>query len=146
MEDVDLSQATGYTERNEKGYRYRHGSTSGYTSGCRCDFCRAAVRQYRREKSAKSPSLRTNTTGHLPRDSWRKMWVQAVESAGLDWVPTTHDMRHAHATWLLKSGVDLHTVKERLGHASITTTEQYLHRMNMEDDKVSSVIGTMLAG
>jgi integrase len=87
---------------------------------------------------------KTNKTGHLPRDVWRQIWVAAVMGAGLDWVPTTHDMRHAHATWLLKSGVDLHTVKERLGHASITTTEQYLHRMGMEDDKVSSVISTML--
>lgn len=144
VEEVDLSRAKGLTKPNAMGYRYRHGTTSGYTAGCRCEFCRAAVREYRRSKRKRKPGARTNRTGHLPREVWRRMWVEAVTSAGLDWMPTTHDMRHAHATWLLKAGVDLHTVKERLGHRSITTTEQYLHRMGMEDEKVSSVIGTML--
>ncbi|MCW2940301.1 MAG: putative Tyrosine recombinase xerD, partial [Actinomycetia bacterium] len=38
-------------------------------------------------------------------------------------------MRHAHASWLLAGGADLQVVKERLGHASISTTEKYLHTL-----------------
>jgi hypothetical protein len=38
-----------------------------------------------------------------------------------------HMLRHAHASWLLRGGADLMVVKERLGHASILTTEGYLH-------------------
>ena len=45
-----------------------------------------------------------------------------------------HDLRHAHASWLLAGGADLQAVKERLGHASIATTEKYLHTLPDADD------------
>ena len=40
-----------------------------------------------------------------------------------------HGLRHAHASWLLAGGADLQVVKERLGHAKISTTEGYLHTL-----------------
>ncbi|HEY7007629.1 MAG TPA: tyrosine-type recombinase/integrase, partial [Jatrophihabitantaceae bacterium] len=40
-----------------------------------------------------------------------------------------HDLRHAHASWLLAGGADIQTVKERLGHGSLRTTEKYLHTL-----------------
>jgi hypothetical protein len=33
-----------------------------------------------------------------------------------------HDLRHAHASWLLAGGSDLKSVMERMGHAQIQTT------------------------
>jgi integrase len=45
-----------------------------------------------------------------------------------------HDLRHAHASWLLAGGADLKTVMDRLGHARITTTQQYLHALADADD------------
>lgn len=39
-----------------------------------------------------------------------------------------HDLRHSHATWLLKSGVHPKVVQERLGHATIgITLDTYSH-------------------
>ena len=43
-------------------------------------------------------------------------------------------LRHAHASWLLAGGADLQVVKERLGHANITTTERYLHTLPDADE------------
>lgn len=45
-----------------------------------------------------------------------------------------HDLRHAHASWLLAGGADLKTVMDRLGHARIATTQQYLHALADADD------------
>ncbi len=45
-----------------------------------------------------------------------------------------HDLRHAHASWLLAGGADLQMVKDRLGHGSISTTEKYLHTLPEADD------------
>ena len=45
-----------------------------------------------------------------------------------------HDLRHAHASWLLAGGADLQTVKDRLGHGSIATTEKYLHTLPDADE------------
>jgi integrase len=40
-----------------------------------------------------------------------------------------HDLRHSCATIMLGLGVDLHVVREILGHTSIKTTERYAHVM-----------------
>lgn len=85
-----------------------------------------------------------NTTGHLPRDSWRRVWLKAIDQAKIGWVPRTHDLRHANATLLLKKGIDVHEVKARLGHQSITTTERYLHRIRAQQSKASELVDEFL--
>jgi len=131
----------GLTAPNENGKRYRHGTLSGYAAGrCRCPFCRHAYASYRARRRAgghDSPrAVRTrDTDGHIPRDWFRRqIWQPAVKRAGLDIHVRMHDMRHAHASWLLAGGADLQVVKERLGHASIATTEKYLHTLPGADE------------
>ena len=64
---------------------------------------------------------------------WRHYWLPAVKTAqgnGLTKSPRIHDLRHTHASWLIKDGVHLFTISRRLGHTSTRTTEQvYGHLM-----------------
>jgi site-specific recombinase XerD len=62
------------------------------------------------------------------------VWKPALEQAGITFSVRAHDLRHAHASWLLAGGADLQMVKDRLGHGSISTTEKYLHTLPEADD------------
>jgi len=44
-----------------------------------------------------------------------------------------HLFRHTYATWLLRRGAGMESVKELLGHASITTTIDTYGHLNIED-------------
>lgn len=63
----------------------------------------------------------------ISRNNFRtKVWLPAVQAADLGRNVTFHNLRAAHASWLLAGGADIVVVQERLGHRLITTTQQYL--------------------
>ena len=138
---LTVDEDPGLTMPNKDGRQYVHGTLSAYTAGqCRCSTCRRAIADYRAERRAAGkdeprPARQPDTDGHLPRDWFtRRIWQPAVRQAGLELPLRMHDLRHAHASWLLAGGADLQVVKERLGHASIATTERYLHTLPDADD------------
>jgi site-specific recombinase XerD len=145
----------GLTEPNAAGRQYRHGTLTGYNPGrCKCEHCRGAYATYRAQRRAagkdphpapRSTRSRTLTTdGHIPRSWYRHhIWNPALLAAGLGIQVRTHDLRHAHASWLLAGGADLQTVKERLGHGSIITTEKYLHTLAETDDTALTALATI---
>lgn len=58
-----------------------------------------------------------------------------------------HDLRHTHATILLKNGVHPKIVQERLGHSSITVTlDTYSHVLPNMQEAVLAGIGTSITG
>ena len=70
----------------------------------------------------------------VSKDTFRnRVWTPALEAAGLGFPVRMHDLRHAHASWLLAGGADLTAVMERLGHRQITTTQNYLHTLPESD-------------
>ncbi len=139
---VPIPADLGFTEPNAKGKTYRHGTLMAYNIGkCRCEYCRAAIAGYRAERRAlatgqrRRPRTVRETDGHMPAEAFRnQVWKPALTKADLGVHVRLHDLRHAHASWLLSGGADLQVVKERLGHASIATTEKYLHTLDDADE------------
>ena len=131
----------GLTEPNKAGRRYRHGTLSAYNAGwCRCTHCRRAFADYRAMRRADSGAANrrprvVDEDEHIGRNWFRRsVWRPACGAAGLTAMPRFHDLRHSHASWLLAGGADLQVVKERLGHASIMTTQRYLHTLPGADE------------
>ncbi len=56
-----------------------------------------------------------------------KMVKAIAKKAGLGDAISPHWFRHSHASHALDRGAPIHVVQHDLGHASITTTQQYLH-------------------
>lgn len=72
----------------------------------------------------------------ISRNTFRtRVWLPALERSGLDFKVRMHDLRHAHASWLLAGGADLKTVMDRMGHAQIMTTQRYLHTLPDAQDR-----------
>ena len=72
----------------------------------------------------------------ISRNTFRtRVWLPAVRASAVDFDVRVHDLRHAHASWLLAGGSDLKSVMDRMGHAQITTTQKYLHALPDADQK-----------
>lgn len=54
-----------------------------------------------------------------------------------------HTLRHTYASWLVEQGVDLYTVKELMGHGTLSMTERYSH---LAPDTLRRAIRTLEAG
>ena len=64
----------------------------------------------------------------MGNSTFYRIFKRIVKRAGLDQAGiTAHSLRHAYATMLLHSAVDVKTVQELLGHADLSTTSRYLH-------------------
>lgn len=67
-------------------------------------------------------------------DYFSKAFKKTCRAAGIDKSIHFHSLRHSFASNLAQKGVSLYTIKELLGHSSISTTEIYSH-LNMDSLK-----------
>ena len=77
-------------------------------------------------RGAQSAALFTSARGtRMTTDAIADVISAITRSAGLDDHVTSHVLRHTFGTELTRSGVDLVTVAELMGHASLETTRLY---------------------
>jgi integrase/recombinase XerD len=76
--------------------------------------------------------------GHYSERSVQQFFSEAMAKAKIDRQVNTHSLRHAFATQLLKANTDLDFVRKVMGHASIKTTQIYLHVLKTELTKTKS--------
>jgi integrase/recombinase XerD len=87
-----------------------------------------ALRVYWLEARPVLPWLFTGRVGRpLDPDQARKVFKEVVRETGLTERATPHALRHTYATLMMEAGTDLRVIQALLGHASIRSTERYLH-------------------
>lgn len=79
----------------------------------------------------------------LGKSAVQQSFRLAVKKAGIIKDVCVHSLRHSYATHLLEQGVDIVTIKELLGHATIETTMMYLHVAKVNRINAHSPLDTL---
>jgi site-specific recombinase XerD len=69
------------------------------------------------------------TDAHLTERAVHHLVSKGARRAGITRSISPHKLRHTFATKLLQTGADIMEVRDLLGHASIATTQVYLHTL-----------------
>jgi site-specific recombinase XerD len=77
---------------------------------------------------------------HVDEGELYKVFAQARCALKLDDAVKPHSLRHSFATRLLEQGVPAETVRILLGHASLKTTQTYLHLTEPIRRQVNDVV------
>ncbi len=102
-------------------------SRSGEKPGWHWLFCAADV--------SRDPESGVIRRHHLHPKVYAEAISRAAEKAGIRKRVTTHALRHAFATDLIRGGTDIRTLQELLGHADVKTTEIYAHAAEIGNDR-----------
>uniref|UniRef100_UPI00223F5D8F tyrosine-type recombinase/integrase n=1 Tax=Klebsiella TaxID=570 RepID=UPI00223F5D8F len=83
------------------------------------------------------------TTDYLQQCPFQRAFKRAVEQAGITKPATPHTLRHSFATALLRSGYDIRTVQDLLGHSDVSTTMIYTHVLKVGGAGVRSPLDAL---
>lgn len=122
LTDID-SKGNRVVVRNGKGRKDRYTLLSKQALHSLRDY-------YLKEKNKPQEYLFEGLKPGKPMWAGAIQWTvrQAYIHAGLSHIThKTHALRHSFATHLLDMGIDIHTIKELLGHCDLKATMVYLH-------------------
>jgi excisionase family DNA binding protein len=89
-----------------------------------------------KSQNGQSEYVFTNPDTSKPYTDISRAFNKACERAGIENLKF-HDLRHTFGSRLIKNGANINLVKELMGHASIITTQRYLH--SQEDEKRKAI-------
>jgi len=96
--------------------------------------------------SGRRVSVPGNVEGTQPRppDRFSYDWIQIDKAVDDGTHVRLHDLRHFHGTMLVGAGVPLPSVRDRLGHSSVTVTDNYVDGRSEWDRESAQIMGNIL--
>lgn len=89
--------------------------------------------------------LVSDSQGHMAPTAIARLYKRQVHAESLRYVPM-RDLRHTHATLMLEAGVDVVVLSRRLGHSTVSITDQYYLRPKQSSDQAAAdAFGKLLA-
>lgn len=82
---------------------------------------------------------------HIDETVMRKKIKKAIKDASIAKEASTHTFRHSFATQCILNGMDIRTLQELMGHASVSTTQIYLHVAQQRQKRIVSPIDLLQA-
>jgi site-specific recombinase XerD len=80
----------------------------------------------------------------LSYSSLGSVYRQSKQQAGIQKQGGVHSLRHAFATHTLESEADLFTIKQLLGHASVSSTVRYLRMTDKTLQQIQSPVDRLM--
>jgi integrase/recombinase XerD len=136
---VDIDMEENQVRCNGKGNRHRSLPLSETAVTAMEEYLDIARSQLARASAQHTDALFLNHRGkRLTRQGFWLILKSYADELGLDGL-TPHTLRHSFAAHMLSNGADLRQVQERLGHASLSTTQIYTHLSSGEKSDTSNV-------
>jgi site-specific recombinase XerD len=108
----------------------------------------AQLRRYWKEErpTSTSPFLFVSAEGNsIHETTIQKTFNATQQEVGLPRRATVHTLRHSYATHLVEHGISQRMIQDILGHASMKTTEVYMHVTLPGTERLKEVLDTFMA-
>jgi integrase len=132
--DIDLSNRILYVRQSKSGKQRAIPIDQTFY-----DVLRALPSRFQKGYVFPSPSKQG-----FPMVELKHTFRRLAKSAGIENV-RFHDLRHTFASHLVMNGVDIRTVQELLGHASLTMTMRYAHLAPVHRTRALQILDSALA-
>ena len=128
-----VSEVVGLTWDDIKAHRKGEGKCTVFGKGSKTriviipEWLWVTVQEYEKYFRVNQYLFISRNHNKMHRSVVHRMIKRACKRSGIDERASAHWLRHSHASHSLEAGCNLRLLQQSLGHASVTTTERYLH-------------------
>lgn len=137
IHDIDKSTMLVHV-RDGKGGKYRMVSLP--------ELSLLALRNYwktHRHERLIFPGTHTKTNTPMDKGSAQKALKRVLKDCRIQKLISPHSLRHCFATHLLEQGLDLRSLQQLLGHASLNTTARYTQLTKVKQRDMSRAVNKL---
>lgn len=128
-----VSEVVGLTWNDLKPHSNGEGKCTVFGKGSKTrmviipDWLWSKIKEFEKYHRVNQYVFITRNHNKIDRSVVHRMIKRACKRSGIDPRASAHWLRHSHASHSLEAGCNLRLLQHSLGHASVTTTERYLH-------------------